>query len=144
MKPSLRAIVWNDWPALACAMGIPIFAAICLAYPYVVGKPALAPFFASLSVVATLVLGAILCWRIVRVYSLFARGFVVPGNIHGVALAKDRGRVDFGYVVNGQPVYGWTPVHKTRRVLSLAAGQPVHLLVDPARPGMALVAELYT
>ena len=142
MKPSVPVILWNDWPALASWVGVVVGWALYGGFTLLKGGQHSAHFLAPL-VAATLVLLALLAWRIGRVHLLFARGKEVPGEITGLFLDRDRGRLEFCYRVGETECRSWAPVHKTARVLALADGQQVRVLADPTNPRQAIVRELY-
>ena len=143
MRPSLRAIIWNDWPALACSIGAPMIWAIFLFYALVQRPLTADPYFVFLSAISTAALLGVIAWRIWRIYDMFARGIELPGQITFIRLAKDRGRLQYAYQFGGNPASSWSPVHQTQRVLSLQVGQQVQVLVDPMNPGRAILKELY-
>lgn len=141
MKFSLLRTIWVDWPALAVSIGIPVIWAIHFASAYVTWIPAGAPVLLPTAI--TLGLAAALAWRLWRVARLCARGRTAPGEITGLQIVKDRGRLKFVFEHQGQPVESWTPVHKSKAVLALQPGQEVEVLFDPDRPGRAIVKHLY-
>lgn len=143
MKPSVRAIIWNDWPALACAVGIPVVWVVFTAFPVLKRQdPNEFSFYVSLATVVSLALGLVLFWRAKRIFNLFAHGTEVAGQITWVQIVRDRGRLEFRYEINERPTNGWTAVHKSRRVMSFAIGQPVRVLVHPDT-STAIVKDLY-
>jgi len=143
MKPSLPAIAWNDWPALASWIGVLVVWTLYGGLPLLKRGQDNAYFFPFV-VAATLVLLALLAWRIARIHVLFGGGREVPGEITGLWLVRDRGRLEFCYQTGEKVCHCWTPVHKTARVLAFAEGQAVRVLVNPANPRQAIVRELYT
>lgn len=143
MKPSLPAILWNDWPALASWIGVPVTWALYGGALFLKGEQAVAHFFLP-AIAATLACFALGAWRIRRVQALFAGGTEVAGQITGVWIVRDRGRLEFRYRVGDTECHCWTPVHKTARVLAFTPGQAVRVLVHPAHPRRAVVKELYT
>jgi hypothetical protein len=141
MKASIRKIVWNDWPALFSFVAVPIVWAIHFAFPYL-KRGADAPdegFALGLSILAA----AALAWRIARVRGLFSSGNAVDGIVESVRIVKDRGRLEYSYRVGGRAMTGWCPVHKSKQVLGLRAGQKLTVLVDRAKPGRSIVADLF-
>lgn len=143
MKPSIRAIIWNDWPALASAIGTVMVWLLYFGYPLLKRSLAADPYFSSLIVVSTLVLLGLLSWRILRVLSLFAHGVVVPGRITSIQLVKDRGRIDYAFQFGELALSSWSPVHQTARVLALAPGQSAEVLVNPKKPERSILKALY-
>lgn len=132
MKPSIRAIIWNDFPALACALGIPIVWVIWVAWPiFKHHDPVAFSFFIPFAAIISLVLGALLFWRVKRVFYLFAHGIEVPGQVTWLHIVRDRGRLEFQFELNGRLVQSWVPVHKSKRVMSFVVGQSVRVLLHP-------------
>jgi hypothetical protein len=142
MKPSLPVILWNDWPALASWIGVLVTWALYGGALFLKGEQEVALFFLP-AIAVTLMCAALGAWRIRRVQALFRGGREVAGQITGVWIVRDRGRLEFRYRVGDMECHGWTPVHKTARVLAFATGQAVRVLVNPANPRQAIVRELY-
>lgn len=141
MKYSLRKVVVTDWPALAASLGIPIIWVIHLAFSFL-QKSAL-PI--SLWLPASISLGLIawLVWRISRVARLFAQGQLAIGQVTGLVLAKDRGRLEFSFDYQGKRVSTWMPIHQTKAVLLLTPGTVVEVLFDKHQPARAIVKQLF-
>ena len=144
MKPRIFSILWTDWPALLCLMSLPV---IWLISGQLVlfrrdggftGSDAL-----MVAVPLSLVAGALLGWRIVRIHRLFSRGQLVRAQITRVDAVWDRGRLEFSYDFAGRRVSSWTTVYKNKQVRALAVNQEVEVLVDSANPGNAIVRQLY-
>lgn len=141
MQYSLRKLVWNDWPALASFMAVPIAWAIHFGFPLIQRGPAPLPLW--LPAVASVALVAVLVWRIRRVNWLFTNGMPVVGVITDLLIARDRGRLEFEFEVEGKRVISWMPIHRTKSVLSLSPGDRVDLLFDETKPTRAIVKALY-
>jgi len=144
MKPRIFSILWTDWPALLCLMSLPV---IWLISGQLVlfrrdggftGSDAL-----MVAVPLSLVAGALLGWRIVRIHRLFSRGQLVRAQITRVDAVWDRGRLEFSYDFGGHRVSSWTTVYKNKQVQALAVNQEVEVLVDVANPVNAIVRQLY-
>ncbi len=142
MSFSIRRFIWTDWPALGAAVGIPIFWAIHVAFPYLRQGAQSSPSV-ILPVVATGGLAAVVLWRIRRVSHLFAVGRVAAARIILLSISRDRGRLEFAFEHEGHLVRSWTPVHKCKAVLALQQGDIVEALFDPARPTHAIIRHLY-
>lgn len=138
-------IIWNDWPALASWVTIPITWAIHFGLPYLQRGAAASPltFPLVLPVGVSVALVAVLVWGIKRVADLFARGVAVRGTITDLLIAKDRGRLVFEFEALGTRVRTWMPIHKTRDVLSLARGDRADVLYDASAPRRAIVKCLF-
>ena len=134
-------IMWNDWPALASWVAMPITWAIHFGFPYLYGGAAALPLVLPVGVSVALV--AVLLWRIKRVADLFARGVAVSGTVIDLMFAKDRGQLVFEFEALGTRVQTWMPIHKTRDVLLLARGDRVDVLYDASAPRRAIVKSLF-
>lgn len=141
MKYSLHKLVWNDWPALASLMAVPITWAIHFGFPSI--QRGAAPLPLWFPAVASIALVAVLVWRILRINWFFSNGVPVVGVITDLLIAKDRGRLEFEFEVEGKRVVSWMPIHKTKSVLSLSPGDRVDLLFDETKPTRAIVKALY-
>ncbi|MDP3286843.1 MAG: hypothetical protein Q8M64_00920 [Methyloversatilis sp.] len=134
-------IMWNDWPALASWVAMPITWVIHFGFLYL--QRGAAAFPLALPVGVSVALVAVLLWRIKRVADLFARGVAVSGTVTGLMIAKDRGQLVFEFEALGTRVRTWMPIHKTRDVLSLARGDRVDVLYDASAPRRAIVKSLF-
>lgn len=143
MKPSIRAILWNDWPALACWIGVPIVWVVAFSFPLFHRNAPDLDGLVVFSVIAMALLLGCLSWRLYRVFRLFKWAVVVPGSVISVSIAKDRGRLDYAYSYRDESFYSWCPVHKTARVLSFSRGQEIRVLIDPNAPKQSVVVELF-
>lgn len=75
---------------------------------------------------------------------VFSNGTPAVGVITDLLIAKDRGRLEFEFEVEGRRVRSWIPIHKTKSVLSLSPGDRVDLLFDESKPTRAIIKGLYT
>lgn len=141
MKYSLRKLVWNDWPALASSIAVPITWAIHFGFPLLQRGATPLPLWFPAG--ASVALVAVLAWRIRRVNWFFSNGTPVVGVITDLLIVKDRGRLEFEFEVDGKRVFSWTPIHKTKSVLSFSPGDRVDLLFDETKPTRAIVKGLY-
>ncbi|WP_374336788.1 hypothetical protein [Methyloversatilis sp.] len=141
MNFSLLRIMWNDWPALACWVALPVVWIIHWGFPYL--QRGAVPLPLALPAGVSVALLAVLFWRIKRVADLFAHGVAVSGTITDLRIARDRGRLEFEFEAGGTRLRSWMPVHKTRSLLSLARGDRVEVLHDRCRPRRAIVRTLF-
>ena len=144
MKPRIGSILWTDFPALLCLLCLPIIwliSAQLVLFRHDGGMTAREALM--IAVPLSLVAGALLVWRVVRIHGLFARGQLVRAQITRVEVAMDRGRVELAYDFGGHRVSSWTTVHKSKQVEALAVNQEVEVLVDAAHPATAIVRQLY-
>ena len=141
MRYSIIKIITNDWPALAASLGIPIIWAIHFAFPYI--SKAEQQISLLLPSVVTVSLAGILAWRVKRVAWFFNNGVAVSGRVVILRIVKDRGRIEFTFNHQGSNISAWSPIHKTKKVLSLAPGTNIEVLFDAEKPTRAIIKELY-
>lgn len=142
MKYSIRKVLSTDWPTLAASFGIPIIWVIHFGFPYLQQTALPLPLWFPVTISAALIIW--LVWRISRVAKLFAHGQLAVGEVTQLSITKDRGRLEFEFEYQGKPISTWTPVHKTKAVLSLTPGTVVEVLFDTSRrPTRAIVKHLY-
>ena len=139
---SISNTLRTDWPALAAAIAIPVFWLIHFTFPYLRPQSEGSPPVA-IAASATVLFAALLTWRLRRVARLFAKGSAAPGRVTRIAIARDRGRLEFEFEHEGQLVNSWTPIHKSKAVLKLCPGETVDVLFDPDEPTTAIVKHLY-
>jgi len=145
MKPRLTRIILTDWLALFCFISIPGAWIIGYLFPFLRrGAQFGTSEMHTVALPLSLIGAGFLFWRIHRIYHLFSRGESARGYITDIRLARDRGRIEFMYERGGVSHVSWTPIHQNRDVLALRIGQEVELLVDSARPTMAIIRHLYT
>lgn len=84
-----------------------------------------------------------LAWRISRIAKLFAYGKLTVGKVTDLRIAKDRGRLEFEFEYHGKSISTWSPIHKTKPVLSLTPGTAIEVLFDTSCPTRAIVKDLY-
>lgn len=143
MSPSPTAIIWNDWPALASFVAIPIMWVIYFLFPLLKPGASIGGLFLLVPAISTLLLLSSLIWRIMRINKLFEAGIEVPGEIIGLSIIRDRGRLEYAYEWRDGMLFSWIPVHKTKRVLGFSKRKKVHVLVDPTDPKKSVVRELF-
>ena len=152
---SVKRTILNDYAAFLLAITGPIFLVLSIAggvfgfLPEVKrpGSIPVTPETAVVGAVASLVLTVVLLFllyrRIARIRRIIQTGERVEGGITDIRFIKDRGRVTFRYVLNGQVVEGGAPVMKNATTLQLIPGTVVELALDPEDPSRAIVVELY-
>jgi hypothetical protein len=144
MMPRLPAIVSTDWPALLCAMSLPVIWLISAQLPFVSRDDGVGAAEAvATALVGSLLAGGLLVWRIVRVYRLFSRGRPVRARITRREVVRDRARLELAYDLGGASITSCTRVYNNRRAQALAVNQDVDILVDPESPHEAIVRDLY-
>ena len=143
MKPLIIKIVWNDWPALFAVVSLPILVILYFIHPFVLSKPETKGFIQVFLLILSIPVFALLFWRIGRVKSLFRTNVTVPGIIEDLFIVKDRGRLEFSYVIGSKKINSWAPVHETKHVISMSSGMEVNVLYDPKKPSRAIIRELF-
>lgn len=141
MQLSLQKILWNDWPALALAVAVPIIWIIAVAFPHI--RPG-AAFSSTIAIVVSTACVFLLVARILRFKSIWNSGAVTDGRVVAVRIIKDRGRFEYEYEVEGAKIIAWRAVHKSKHVLSFRPGDPVTVAYDPNNPKRSIVRELFS
>lgn len=150
--PTLRQIIRNDHAAFVGVVLVPCIgvglsiANAAFGFPGRLATPPLAgdhPLFLVLAA-ASLVGGAIVLLARRRFFDeLFANGERVQGTIVSIRFLQSRGDVDVAFEHRGEAHRVRCRIHRTPRAAALCAGQPVKLLVDPARPSRAILLDLF-
>ncbi len=148
-KPSLRRIIWTDYPAFYASL-VPVVSWIVLLAWLpdwrgdgpVISEPA-RPFFITLAVLATLGGLGVLAWRLWLVHRLFGTGVQVRGKISSVEIRRDHGWVEFCYIFDHKEYTSRTEVHRNAQTKSLKPGDLVVLMVDRTKPQLAFIRDLY-
>ncbi len=152
---SLKRTILNDYAAFLLTITGPIFLVLSIAggifgFLPEVKRPGSVPVTpdtalagAVVSLVLTLFLLFFLYRRIARIRRIIQTGERVEGGITNISFFKDRGRVTFRYVLNGEVVEGGAPIMKNATTLQLIPGTVVELALDPEDTSKAIVVELY-
>ncbi|WP_341644078.1 hypothetical protein [Thauera sp. SDU_THAU2] len=140
-KISISKVVATDWPALAACVGIPIIWAVHFIFPLI--RQIKVPLPILLPVCISVTLFVCLAWRFARIAQLFSHGQLTVGQITGLSIVKDRGRLEFVFEYQGKVVSAWMPIHKNKAVLSLTCGANVEVLFDACTPTKAIIKHLY-
>ena len=134
-------VIWNDWPALALSVSVPVTWAIHWGFPFLSRGSGPLPIW--FPICATVICTTMLLWRISRMHWFFTHGKVTEGVITDVRIVKDRGRLEFAFEFEGVLVRAWMPVHKSKEVQAFAPGDQVELLFDENNPTRAIVKKLF-
>jgi hypothetical protein len=102
-----------------------------------------ANFFLYFSVIVTLLGIPLLIWRIHVIRAIFIRGIEVSGKIMSAHFSGSRGRLEYAYIFDGQTYRAGHAVHKTKQVRGIQPGDTITLVVDPNKPGKALIRDIF-
>ena len=95
--------------------------------------------YAVITVLGILVLG----WRIQLYYSVFDDGIEAMATISNISFFRDRGRIDYAYLFQGQKFMSGNAVMKTKETRSIQIGDQVVLVVDRNHPKRAFIRDLF-
>ena len=100
--------------------------------------------FVVIAAVVTLLCGWFAARRIAAIKRVIRSGPEVKGRIQSIGFVKDRGRVDYEYLYEGQTYQAGNAIWKNRETTKLKRGGEVTLILDPNKPSRAFIASLYT
>jgi hypothetical protein len=148
-RPSIRRIIWTDYPAFYASLVPVVSWIVLLAWmpawrddgPII--SESARPFFLSLAAIATIAGLAVLVWRLWLVFRVFGQGVQVRGKISSVELRRDHGWVEFFYIHEHQEYTSRIEVHRNAQTKGLKAGDRVILVVDRQNPKRAFIRDLY-
>lgn len=142
MKLRIRKVIKSDWPALAFVIG-----SITLVILHVVfshqhkNLDNMGVFWFSLCGFSLVIIGFM--WRVLRLKRIAAVGHVTDGTVDRIYYSKDRGRVEYSFIIAGKLFNSWHPVHLSSEVKALHERQKVHIVFNPKNPNQSFVAELF-
>lgn len=149
MKASIGKIVNTDYLALLSIIFPVVVWAIYLDAAYIGLLKLLKPgtqdpgFFFIFAVCATAFFVPVLIFRVKTILVHFENGQETEGTITYLHLFKDRGRIEYNYVFQGQKYHCANGIHRNRSIDTLQQGQKISLIVNKDKPGKALIKELY-
>ena len=148
-NPSIRQILWTDYPAFLAAAAPVVAWIVYLAWaPNWNGSgPILSPGWAPVYLAATLLCTAIglgiVIWRIWLFRRLYRQGAQVRGKISDFRLRNDRGHVEYTFIFEHKEYQAGAHLHRNRQTKSLRKGEAVILIIDRANPRRAYIRDLY-
>lgn len=155
MKPRFHRILWSDYITMISGL-FPIVGWVLyldseslgiirkLVHPRIddqASDPMM--MMMALAIVLSATFLPILIFRITRIYTHFSRSTEVIGTIDSIMRYKDRGRIEFRYILNGREFRGVSAINRTKLTRSLSVGQEIVLMVDAFNPDKALIRDLY-
>jgi hypothetical protein len=139
--PSLLRIVQVDYLASVGVIMPVVLWGLALVTQFF--DPGAASVFRLLAAMDSVVGLGMVAWRVWTIRRVVAGGAGVPGVIGSIGFFRGRGRVEYVYTFQGRQYQGGQAIQSTAVTRSLAQGQAVTVMVDPARPERAFVRELY-
>ncbi len=101
------------------------------------------PWLAGTALGLTLICSLILLWRWRFIVSVFENGEQVDGTILQANFRRERGRVTYAYVFQGQKYERVEKILKNKRTSLLYAGQKVMVILSREKPERAFLQEIY-
>ncbi len=95
------------------------------------------------SALLTVILFLLLFWRISRLKRILRTGPRAKALVTGIGFVKDRGRIEFRYVHDGRQHDTGCAIMKNATTQALTKGTQIEVAIDPAKPGKALIIELF-
>jgi len=154
-RPRPRLTAWHilrtDWPAFGSLVLLGVIGVVvpCLAAANALwpgasppGPDAVLVAGACVTLTALALAGFGAC-RVWRIHHVFARGVVVPGRIASVSADGETvGYAEVAFTHDGR-AYRITQVFGTATGYDPSVGNPVEVIIDPARPAVGFVVAEY-
>ncbi len=142
-RPSLIKIMTIDYMALSGWL-FPVVIWGLYIFLVVTGRVKTSDFglpaiFAAITMAA---LGFLL-WRIQLFNTIFSDGIETAATISNISFFRDRGRVEYIFIYQGQKYMGGNGIHKVKQTQALRVGQQVSVMVDRNNPKRAFIRDLY-
>lgn len=93
--------------------------------------------------VITIVALVVIIWRIQVFNTVFSDGIEATATINNVSFFRDRGRVDYLYIYQGQKYVSGNAIHKVKQTQSLKVGEQVIVMIHRNNPKRAFIRDLY-
>jgi hypothetical protein len=153
-KASIWRIIQSDYVALIGTAWPLVFLALYLVVTYLGYMPGLggrAPIqggnansLLTLAILGWLIGPPLVFWRVRVIQKVFEKGQEVQGQITAVSFFRDRGRVEFSFIFEGQTYKLGCAIMKTKQTSAFKPGLSLVLLINPQKPGkQALIRDLY-
>jgi hypothetical protein len=139
-RPTFLRVVQTDYTAFVSFL-FPVvfwgFTAILFALQK------LEPIFGYVAAVISVLGILVFVWRYNTLTSVFEDGLETKGIVTGVFFFRDRGRLEYIYVIEGKKLKSGNAVNKTKRTQSFPQGTEVMLVVDRNNLKRAFIQDLY-
>jgi hypothetical protein len=148
-QPSLKKILWTDYPAF-------IYTSFAIAswIVYLAWVPSwrksgpiisaeLSPYALLIAIFISLLALGVVAYRLRLIKTIFKNGVEVRGKITEITLPRDRGKVHYSFYYNNKEFNSYAPIHRNKQTLDLKNGDRVILIIDPEQPVRAFIRDLY-
>ena len=140
-RPSLIRVIFVDYLSLISIM-FPLVLWVFCAY-FFVKQDNILEAFVGFSITTSMIGFPLFIWRYRVISSVFEDGIESQGLITNIFFFRDRGRVDYSYIFQGQKYTCGNAIHKSRYTRDMIIGQQVTVFVDRNNPKRAFICELY-
>lgn len=142
-QTSLVKIITVDYTAFVAFIFPPImwvlYAILLFSNKAQLSDPVLPAIFGVISILAV----AVLLWRIQSIRAVFTDGQEAEATLSNVFFFRDRGRLNYVYISQGQKYLSSNAVLKNRHTSALQVGSQVTVMVDRNHPNRAFIRDLY-
>lgn len=153
-RPSIKAIVVNDYAAFLATMFPLVFFGMALVIRVVGFMPDLKrgrnplgpeniPFYLILGAVTLLIGAVVIILRYRRINDYFLNGVEITGVVVKRSQFRDRGRIYFQYISGDTEYTASAAVHFSGRVKRMKEGQEVAVLIKRNDPPHSILKDLY-
>lgn len=140
-RPSIFRIIWMD-PAAFMSSIFAIFFPAYIAYDFLRGEThnqTSLLFFGGIILVAL----AILAWRLITIYNLFDGAQEATATITNLTAYRNRGRVTYVFMYQNQKYINSNAIMIRGKVRDLQIGEQKIALVNPDKPKISILKDLY-
>jgi hypothetical protein len=141
--PSIRRILWADYPAFISAA---LIVTAWVVYLFWAADPPTGDWsLPFLGLASALTLGSlgVIGLRVYQLRKVFLRGEAVRGQITAIDFNRDRGRAEYTFDYQGETYRASAPLHRHGRARALQVGEKVILMIDRQNPRRAFIRDLY-
>ena len=148
-SPSLKQILWTDYAAFINAVLLVMIWAVFIAWVPAwrasgpIMSPAVAPYYLAFCLLVSVISLTMLVYRVLLLRKIFLQGDQVRGRITKIDIRRDRGKVEYKYIYQGEERRAGAGIHRTKQTLALKKNTWVTLMVDPSNPKNAFIRDIY-